>query len=224
MSEATAMAPSVPAAHEQIYGIILGYWQSRALAVAAELELADLLVEGPLSVDALAVKSKTDPSSLFRLLRALASIGVFRRASPRVFCNTPASECLRKSVPGSQWAIVRLSLSRGEGQFEGWAGLKESVETGQVAFERSHGRNYWQFLQSNPAQWAIFNEGMRSVSAPLTPAVTAACDWGRFPVIADIGGGIGSQLIDILDAYPSSRGILFDQPDVIKGSIPHDRV
>ena len=80
--------------------IIYGYWQSRALAVAAELELADLLADGPLSVDVLAARSKTDPPSLYRLLRALESVGIFGEASPRVIANTPASECLRKNFPG----------------------------------------------------------------------------------------------------------------------------
>ena len=86
------------------------------------------------------------------------------------------------------------------------------------------GCSYWQFLQQNPAKWTIFNEAMRSLSAPMTPAVTAAWDWTRFPLIADIGGGIGSQLVDILGTHTSGRGILFDQPDVLAGAIPHDRL
>ena len=64
---------------------------------------------------------------------------------------------------------------------------------------------------------------MRSLSAVITPAVSAAYDWGRFPVIADIGGGISTQLVAILDASPSCRGILFDQPNVIRDAIPHAR-
>ena len=102
----------------------MGFWQSRALAVAAELELADFLADGPLAVDTLASRSKTDSSSLYRLMRVLESIGIFTQVSPQVFANTPASECLRKNVAGSQWATVRTILSVGYGQYDAWAGLQ----------------------------------------------------------------------------------------------------
>jgi hypothetical protein len=194
------------------------------MAVAAELELADLLAAGPLSIDALAVRTKTDPGALYRLLRALESIGLFTEVSPRVFGNTPVSDCLRKDDPLSQWAWARLTLSTGMGQYEGWAGLLDSIQTGTGAYEPLFGHPFWQFLQESPAKATIFNDAMRALASPMTPDVTAAYDWGRFPVIADIGGGIGSQLVSILDAHPGSRGILFDQPAVIAGAIPHDRM
>src|SRR5215831_3232102 len=113
-------AASVPAPHEHILNVVMGFWQSRCLAVATELELAELLADGPLHVDALASRTQTDPLSLFRLMRALESIGIFRQVSPRVFANTPASECLREDVPGSQWPLVLQNLSKGNGPFEAW--------------------------------------------------------------------------------------------------------
>jgi O-methyltransferase len=79
-------------------------------------------------------------------------------------------------------------------------------------------------LQSNPSQQTNFNAAMRGLSASMTPAVTAPYDWSKFPVIADIGGGIGAQLTSILDAHPSCRGILFDQPHVVNESPLQDRV
>jgi hypothetical protein len=209
---------------ERIRAIIEGYWHSRAMVVAAELELADLLAAGPLSIDALAARTKTDPGALFRLLRALESIGLFTQVSPYVFANTPASECLRQDDPLSQRAWTRLTLSKGMGQYEGWAGLLDSIRTGRGAYVPLFGHPFWQFLEENPEKSAIFNEAMRSLASPMTPAVTAAYDWGRFPVIADVGGGLGSQLVSILDAHPGSRGILFDQPAVIAAAIPHDRM
>ena len=225
MPETTsAKAPVSPAPHEQILNIIMGFWQSRTLAVAAELELADLLADGPLSADTLASRTKTDAPSLYRLMRALESIGVFRQVSAGVFANTPASECLRKSVPGSQWASVRTLLSVGHGQYEAWAGLLGSIQTGGTAFDQIFGCSAWEWFQRNPQILSVFNETMRSLSAAITPAVTAAFDWSRFPLIADIGGGIGTQLVDILKAHPSCRGILFDQPDVLAGAIRHERV
>jgi hypothetical protein len=102
-----------PAPHEQILNIVMGFWQSRALAVATELELADLLADGPLHTDTLADRTKTDSASLFRLMRALESIGVFEQVSPCVFANTAASERLRKRSwvamgPRSYGLVCRL--------------------------------------------------------------------------------------------------------------------
>jgi hypothetical protein len=213
-----------PAPHEQILNIVMGFWQSRALAVATELELADLLADGPLHTDTLADRTKTDSASLFRLMRALESIGVFEQVSPCVFANTAASERLRKSVPGSQWALVRTVLSVGYGQYEAWAGLLDSIQTGRPAFDQIFGCSAWEWYQRDPQIRSVFNETMQSVSAAVTPVVTASYDWGRFPLIADIGGGVGDQLMDILNAYPSCRGLLFDQPEVVAAAIRHERV
>lgn len=103
-------------------------------------------------------------------------------------------------------------------------GLPSAVRTGKPAFEEINGCSMWEFLQRNPERAAIFDGFMRSVQASTAAAVTSACNWGRYPVIADIGGGIGGQLADILNAYPSCKGILFDQPAVIARAIPHERM
>jgi len=220
---ASAKAPLV-IPEEQILEIIRGFWQSRALAIAAELEIADRLADGPLALDVLAERTRTHAPSLFRLMRALESAGIFKQVSPRIFANTPASECLQKDVPGSLWAFVRTILSKGFGQYDSWGDVIMSVRTGKAAFDELYGRGPWEFFHSNPEIWAVFNQAMRAASALITPIVAASYNWRRFPVIADIGGGIGSQLVAILDAHPSSRGILFDQPGVLAEAIPHDRI
>jgi hypothetical protein len=214
----------LPAPHERILAITMGFWQSRALAVAAELELADLLAEGSLHVDALAARTKTHAPSLFRLLRALESVGIFSQVSPMVFANTPSSECLRKDVPNTQWAWVRTQLSLGGGVYEGWSGLGGNIRTGDTAFDQVLGCNFWEFHRRKPEAGAIFNEAMRLIGKHNSPEVAKAYDWSRFPVIADIGGGIGGLLVDILDAYPSCRGILFDAPKVVQQAITHERM
>lgn len=211
------MKNTQPAPQEQISSIILGFWQARALAVATELGVPDLLAEGPLPVDELASRTKTNVSALFRLLRALESIGIFTQTLPRVFGNTPTSECLRKDAPGSQWASVLHSLSKGNGPFEAWGELAYAVRTGEPSLDKIYGHDFWELLRRNPQANAALNEAMRSMSGAMTPAVTAAYQWSQFPVISDIGGGIGTQLVSILDASPSSRGILFDQPRVGSG-------
>jgi hypothetical protein len=219
-----APVPAKPAPHEQILAITAGFWQSRALAVAAELELAALLAEGPLHIDVLASRTKTHSQTLFRLLRALETLGVFSQVSPFVFANTPASDCLRKDVPNTQWAWVRAQLSVGGGVYEGWSGLDGSIRTGNTAFDQVLGYSFWEFYRRNPEAGAIFNEAMRLIGKHNSPQVAKSYNWNRFPVIADIGGGVGSLLVEILDAYPSCRGILFDQPEVLQQAIAHSRM
>ena len=220
---ACATAPAV-IPQEHVLEIIRGFWQSRALAVAAELEIADHLACGPLAIETLAERTQTHAPSLFRLMRALESAAIFRQVSPRVFANTPASECLMKNEPGSLWAFVRTILSKGFGQYDSWGEFIGSVRTGRAAFDEIYGRGPWEFFHGSPEIWAVFNQAMRAASALITPIVAASYNWRKFPVIADIGGGIGSQLVAILDAHPSSRGILFDQPGVLAEALPHDHI
>ncbi len=100
----------------------------------------------------------------------------------------------------------------------------ESIRTGRTAFDAVLGCNAWEWYQQRPEIISIFNETMQSLSAVITPAVSTGYDWSRFALIADIGGGIGTQLAAILNVHPSSRGILFDQPSVIQQAAAHDRI
>ncbi len=202
----------------------MGFWQSRALAVAAELKLADVLADGPVSLDELAHRTGAHAPSLYRLLRALESVGIFSQVSPGVFANTPGSECLRKDHPESLWAFVRAELSAGGGFYEAWTGLHGSVKSGRSAFEQAYGYSFWEFSEKNPAVGAIFNDAMNEIRKLTAPAITDAYDWSKFPVIVDIGGGLGGQLVDILKNFPSCRGILFDRPEAVARAISHARM
>ena len=204
-------------------GAFIGIIQGRCVVLAAELGLADVLADGPLSVDAIAAQIQADADNLFRVMRALETIGVFKQVSPRVFENTPTSESLRKDVPGSQWAFLQI-FAPGWGYWDGLGELLPTVRTGKTALHERWGYDTWEYYRRHPEQWTVFNEAMRSITSPMTPAVTAAYDWSRFPVIADIGGGIGAQLVDILDAHPGCRGVLFDQAEVVSTAIEHDQV
>ena len=214
---------SAPTPQDQILGIVNNHWQGCCVGAAAQLELADLLAEGPLHVDILAERSKTHAPSLYRILRALESTGIFTQTSHRVFGNTPASDCLRRHLAGSNWAWIRFTLCACAPVFEGWRGLMLSLQHGRPGFDQVTGQNAWEHIQANPHTQTIFNQAMRDLSASISPAVAASFDWSRFPVVADIGGGIGSQLSSILDAHPSCRGILYDQPAVV-AEAPDDRL
>ncbi len=101
-----------PSPQEQVMGTIIGMIQGRCVVAAAELGLADALAAGPLSVESLAARTKSDAENVFRMMRALETMGVFKQVSPRVFENTPMSECMRKDVPGSQWAFLQIFAPR----------------------------------------------------------------------------------------------------------------
>ena len=130
---------SAPTPQEQILGIVNNYWQGCCVGAAAQLEFADQLANGPLHVDVLAERSKTHAPSLYRLLRALESTGIFTQTSPRVFANTPQSECLRRYAPGSQWAWIRISLCPDSFVVDGWRGLMLALKNGRTGFEQVRG-------------------------------------------------------------------------------------
>ena len=223
MLEATAQV-SAATPREQILGVVNNYWQGCCVGAAAQLEIADHLAGAPLHVDVLAERTKTHAPSLYRLLRALESIGLFTQTSPRVFANTPQSECLRRYAEGSQWAWIRICLCPDSFVVDGWRGLILALQNGRTGIEQVRGCSAWECMQADPQQGTFFNAAMRDLSASMTPAVTASYNWSQFPVIADIGGGIGAQLSNILDAHPSCRGILFDQPQVVEEAAQHDRM
>jgi hypothetical protein len=98
------------------------------------------------------------------------------------------------------------------------------VGTGAAAFDKAHGCGLWEFGRRHAEAATRFNDSMRTASEISTPAIAAAYDWGRFPIIADIAGGIGTQLVAILDRFPDVKGILFDQPHLAAGAPPHARI
>lgn len=218
----TAGAPGASVLRDLVAAELRGTVVLQAARAAAELELAEHLTRGPLTVDELASRTNTHAPSLFRLLRALETVGVFKQVSPRVFANTAESELLRKEAPGSLWARICGPIVCG--MYQAWIEFPSSIRTGRSAFELAHGCRFWEFLRRDPLRERLAARGMGDMQAAQTPAVTAAYDWSRFPVIADIGGGNGSQLVDILNAHRLCRGILFDQPQVIAKAISHGRV
>jgi hypothetical protein len=219
MSTLSSLSP-----HEQIIGMAVTFWQSRALTAAVELELADLLSEGPLTLDELALRANANSAILSRLLRALETIRIFTQPSPGVFANTPVSECLRKDAPDSQRSTVLLQLSDAPGQYRAWGNFTNTVKTGRPAYAETYNKSLWQVLNENPKANDVFNDSMNRFSIAMTPAVTAAHDWTNYTTIADIGGGIGTQILDILNQNESCRGVLFDQPSVLAAAAHHPRL
>jgi len=213
-----------PPPHLRVLAIAMGYWQSRALAVATELRVAEILAAGPLAIEEIAARSATHSDRLYRLLRALASIDIFAEVAPRVFANTDTSECLREGVAGSQSAWIRSQLSPGNGIYEPWSELETTIRTGENGARRAYGLAFWEFLGGHAQASRLFNESMLQVTQSMTPAVTAAYDWSTASTIVDVGGGLGTQVVAILDASPATTGILFDREHVLAGALSHPRL
>jgi hypothetical protein len=191
--------------------LLTGYWISQALYVAAKLGIADLLTPGARAVEDLATATQSHPPSLYRLLRALASVGVFSQDGQGRFMLTPLAQCLRSDLPGSQHA---LAIMCGEEHYRAWGELLYSVQTGQTAFDKLYGMPVFDFLSRHPEQAKIFDAAMVGVHGRETAALIEAYDLSGITVLADIGGGNGSLLTGVLQKYPALRGILYDLPAV----------
>jgi hypothetical protein len=191
--------------------IMRGYRQGQALAVAATLGIADLLADGPRSVDELAEVTGTHAPSLVRLLRALASIGVFAEDDDQRFRLTSLAEPLRSDAPRS----VRSSL-RFLGDpvlFVPWGQLLHSVKTGEPAFDHVFGTGLYSYLAQHPEPAEVFNAGM--AGQPRHEVVLEVYDFSQARVVVDVGGGDGRLIAAILRAHPAQRGILCDLPGVV---------
>ena len=194
--------------------LIDGYQVSQAIFVLATLGIPDHLATGPQHVETLAALSGAHAGSLYRLLRALSSVGVLHELDGRLFELTELGDWLRSdsAEPVGHWAryIGRPHF------WEAWDHLLDSVQTGRNAFQQLHGgQRVWEWRAQLPEEDALFNKAMRGLSRQLSESYLDAFEFGQFPLIADIGGGDGTFLSALLVRHPRTRGILFDQPHVV---------
>jgi hypothetical protein len=196
--------------------MIQGFWISRAIYVAAKLGIPDLLKDGPRTSDDLAQATGTHAPSLYRLLRALDSIGVFVEQDNHHFALAPLGATLRTDVPGSLrfFAIEEL----GENHYSAWEKMLYSVNTGAIAFDHVYGASKWQYMTQHPDEARIFDEAMTSFSSVVIAEIVNAYDFSGSKTIVDAGGGDGSLLAAILKANPHAHGILADLPHVAAGA------
>lgn len=217
------------AAAQTIFELSTAYMISAALQVAVQLGIPDKLADGPASVDALAAAAGANPDRLYRVLRALASVGVFEEQPPgapfeksgsRRFAANAAANLLR-SEPGSLRDIA-LFMTNGL-HFKVYAEMLHSVRTGEPAVERVTGKPVFEVFAQETEDSRLFNDAMTSMSAAVVPAVLNAYDFSEIGVLVDVAGGHGHVLGSILGAYPEMRGILFDLDHVVAGAHHHIR-
>lgn len=213
------MSESAPPPPEAVVTqMIFGKWVAMALSVAARLRVADALAAGPLSPADLAARTGTHAPSLYRVLRALASVGVFAEDADGRFRQTPLSEVLRSDAPGSMRAVA--DYCGADWSWRPWGRLLDSVRTGATAFDAVFGQQAFEYLAEHPDESAVFNEGMTGFSMQESPAVAEAYDFSPFGTVVDVGGGHGHLLCTILARYPGPRGVVFDAPHVVAGATP----
>jgi hypothetical protein len=190
-----------------------GYYVSRCLQVVAELGIADLISDAPISASELARSTGSHPDALTRVLSLLCANGVFVRVDGW-FCHSEASRVLRTDHPMSMRPFARMF---GIPVFwESVMRLDETIATGRPMGDEVMEGGFWHYLEQHPDADEKFNRTMAAKAQAVLPLVIAAYDFTRFPRIADVGGGRGHLLSAILQSSSLSRGILFDQPHVLE--------
>ncbi|MFN2577978.1 MAG: methyltransferase [Pyrinomonadaceae bacterium] len=215
MDSQTAAAGEIPPPI-QMLNLMSGFWVSRCLYILAKLGIADLMKHQSKTVEELAAATQTHAPSLFRVLRALAAVGVITQEDQNRFGGTPLSDTLRSDIRGSLRAFAMTEL--GEEHYPAWGELLHSVRTGEVAFDKAFGQPVWEFFAENPDNARIFNDAMSGLTAQANAALHAAYDFGGITKIMDVGGGHGELITSILQKNADMRGILFDSPRVIEGA------
>ncbi|ASU86267.1 methyltransferase [Nocardiopsis gilva YIM 90087] len=193
--------------HEQLI-------HARALQIAAELRIGDLLADGPRTAADLATATDTHTDALYRMLRMLAARGVFTETDPGCFALTDLGAPLRSDHPYS----VHATLAFGGATAQVFLDSLHSVRTGEATFPTTFGTSFFDYLAGHPEHGDLFNAAMREMSRPMLRAVLDAYDFSYARRIVDVGGGNGSLLSAILRSTPDSRGVVFDAPHVAEAA------
>lgn len=197
----------------QLMQMLFGFAASRAIGVTAELRIADLLKDDAKTADELARQTGVHARSLYRVLRACASIGVYSEDNEKKFSLTPLAEPLLSDTQGSLRAFAEMIAC--DWQFQTWAELPYSVKTGKPSFDKVHGKSSFDYFWSNEKAGKVFNDAMTSNSAFSSVAVVNAYDFSSVSTLVDVGGGHGFLLASILAKFGKVKGILYDMPAIV---------
>jgi hypothetical protein len=195
---------------DQLMRMILSKWISKPIYAAAELGIADLLARKPMSTEELARETRTQADALYRLLRALASVGIFSEGEDRRFRLTPMASLLQSGGLRS----TAMSFNAGWNDIA-WTHLLEGVRRGGTPFERAFGKSFSDWLEANPEQARLLGQANAARAEQYGQMLCAVYDFSRFPTLTDLGGGNGSLLRRILAANPALLGTLADLPSVL---------
>jgi hypothetical protein len=198
----------------QLMEMFFGLAVTRAIGAAAEFCIADLLKDGPKSAEELASKTDLHARSLYRVLRACASVGVFSEDREKRFSLTKLAEPLLSDAPNSLRAYAQVCAT--DWQFQTWAELPYTIRTGRPAFEKVFGMSAFEYFWTHQKALKEFNDSMTSSSAFSSEAVLNSYDFSAISKLVDVGGGQGLLLASILKKYPRMKGVLLDVPIVVE--------
>jgi hypothetical protein len=205
-------SPKAPG--QTIVDLAFGFILSGSLATAAKLTIADKLEKGPKSIDALAKETGVHAQSLHRVLRMLAMFGIFKEDDKGNFHQTPESELLRTSLPHT---LHHAALMVTQKIFWVPVGdLQDVVRTGENGMVPHFGAPFFDYLEKDKVEGAIFHRGMSSLSDLENAPIAQAYDWKGVNTIIDVAGGHGGLLIEALKVAPHAKGILYDVANVLK--------
>jgi hypothetical protein len=213
----SASAAQKPPIVEMVDQYLTGAVLWTVIPIVAEARIADLLLEGPRSVSALAAASGVDADALGRLLRLLASLGIFAENDDGEYINTRLSETLATSAPISMHDMAKLALT--PGWIRALQALPAAVQApGATAWDLAHGMPIFEYLPAHPDEAALFQGAMTMFSGAEAAAVPAAYDFSEIGTLVDVGGSQGVLLASILSVNSSLRGVLFDLPVMVDGA------
>jgi len=218
ITDSTSSVPPEVAATQLLFQIGSGYMASAALQTVIKLGVADLMATGPVPVAGLAKQTGANEDALYRVMRALASLGIFDEVSPRTFALTLAGRMLQKGQGFHNMGLWITSPFH----FRVYAEMLHAVRTGQPAAEKVVGESVFEHFArpENRELSEIFNNAMTGFSAEIVPTALEVYDFSGIGTLVDVAGGHGMVLTSILKSYPTMRGILFDQPHVVAGAAP----
>lgn len=196
----------------QMMQMITGFWTSCCIYNAAKLNIADLLADKPQTIEELAEASRCDAPSLYRVLRALAGVGIFSENGNGEFSNTELSYTLRTDVPGSMKAMALAQLGD---HYNAWGNLLYSIKTGNIAFDKVEGMPIWKYYETHPEEGVNFMKAMTGLTKAVAMNVLPCYDFTQFKTITDVGGGNGALLMAVLNEAKDAKGIVFDEEYVV---------
>jgi SAM-dependent methyltransferase len=215
-AEAAPQAPPAPPPALAVLQMLSGRWVTGAVTAAAKFRLADRVAQRPRTSDELAAEAGAHAPSLYRLLRALAGLGLFSEDGEGRFGLTPLGEQLRSDVPGTMYGMARFLGSEEHGAI--WNALAYAVASGEPAFEHVYGRSLWAYLDDDAELSAVFDGAMTSLMSAFRGEIAEHLDLRGARTVVDAGGSKGVLVEALLERHPSLRGIVYDRPAVAEAA------
>src|SRR5262249_34288048 len=206
--------------HKKMLQLLSSLWVTRAVGTFARLGLADVMEDGIEDHAAIAAARGLIPDRVYRLLRALSTLGIVAESTRGRFVLTPLGRVLGWHVPHPPNTTKTTAISQNAFSADMWTHLDDALADDRPAFEALKGAPFFDWLAKHPDEARRFNRMMLEVHGPETPAIVAAYDFSKFDHVVDVGGGNGSLLSAVLAAYPNCRATLFDMAEAIGAAKP----